>query len=76
MGSHDLTITGEQKGEIISAEYRPVAETEDKEPFLHPEELLVTLTRKEAESWKHRLTAMNLQQRLADREVRLRAEWG
>jgi hypothetical protein len=48
-----------------------LAETEDKESFLHPEKLLVTLTRKEAESWKHRLTAMNRQQRLADREVLL-----
>jgi hypothetical protein len=43
----------------MSGEYRPVAETEDKESFLHLEKLLVTLTIKEAESWK--LMAMNWQ---------------
>jgi hypothetical protein len=48
-----------------------LAETEDKDGFVHPERLLVTITRKEAESWKHRLMAMDWQQRLADREVLL-----
>jgi hypothetical protein len=48
-----------------------LAETEDKDCFLHPEKLLVTLTREEANSWKHRLMAMHWQQRLADREVLL-----
>jgi hypothetical protein len=48
-----------------------LAETEDKDCFLHPEKLLVTLTREEANSWKYRLMAMHWQQRLADREVLL-----
>ena len=48
-----------------------LAETEDKDGFLHPERLLVTMTRGEAESWKRRLMAMDRQQRLADREALL-----
>jgi len=48
-----------------------LAETEDKDGFLHPERLLVTLTREEANSWKRRLMAMDWQQRLADREALL-----
>jgi hypothetical protein len=48
-----------------------LAETEDKDGFLHPEKLLVTMTMKEAEGWKHRLMAMDWQQRLADRELLL-----
>jgi hypothetical protein len=48
-----------------------LAETESKDRFLHPERLLVTMTRGEAENWKHRLIAMNQQQRLADREALL-----
>ena len=48
-----------------------LAETEDKDGFLHPERLLVTMTRAEAESWKRRLMAMDRQQRLADREALL-----
>jgi hypothetical protein len=46
----------------MPAEYSPVAETEDKDSFLHLEKLLVTLTRKEAKSWMHRLMAMVWQQ--------------
>jgi hypothetical protein len=48
-----------------------LAETEDKDGFLHPEKLMVTMTWKEAESWKHRLMAIDRQQRLADRAVLL-----
>jgi hypothetical protein len=48
-----------------------LAETEDKDDFLHPERMLVTMTRKEAESWKQRLMAMDWKQRLADRELLL-----
>jgi hypothetical protein len=36
-----------------------LAETEDKDGFVHPERLLVTMTRKEVESWKHRLKSIN-----------------
>jgi hypothetical protein len=46
----------------MSAEYRPVAETEDKDSFLHLEKLLITLTREEAKSRMHRLMAMVWQQ--------------
>jgi hypothetical protein len=45
-----------------------LAKTEDNESFLHPERLLVTMKREEAENWKRRLLAMDRQQRLADRE--------
>ena len=48
-----------------------LAETEDGHSFLHPERLLVTMTRMEAETWKGRLGGMNWRQRLADRELLL-----
>jgi hypothetical protein len=48
-----------------------LAETEDEHCFLHPESLLVTMTRMEAETWKGRLEGMKWQQRLADRELLL-----
>jgi hypothetical protein len=48
-----------------------LAETEDGHSFLHPERLLATMTRMEAETWKGRLEGMNWRQRLADRELLL-----
>lgn len=47
------------------------AETEDKDGVVHPERLLVTMSRKEVEDWKHRLKIINWHQRLADRELLL-----
>jgi len=39
--------------------------------FLHPESLLITMTRMEAETWKRRLKGINWQHALADRELLL-----
>jgi len=48
-----------------------LAGTEDDDYVLHPERLLVTMTAHDAFQWKQRLLTLDLQQRLADRNILL-----
>jgi hypothetical protein len=64
---YQMTYASAISGAKIEAALLRLAVTEDDEHFLHPEYLVICLSRGEAERWKTRLERLPCMQREADR---------
>jgi hypothetical protein len=68
---YQMTLPETLDNESIGSALLRLASTEDSEGCIHPEMLLLTITRPEAATWKKRLNKMPWAQRVADREILL-----
>ena len=68
---YQITIPKHLRVERMKDTLLRLAATEDAEYCLHPEQLLTTMTWRQAFAWKQRLDKMEWQQRLADRDALL-----